>query len=112
MWYCPYFGAVLVRLEIYTIPIAISTSRVTMTTMAEMIKPWIIGRMPAFFMLEKEVFRPMAARAQTIRNLLAVFVPDTTAIGIGNTLTTKDMARKPRKNRGKIFTISFIPMRR
>ena len=34
-----------------------------------------MGRMPAFFMLAKEVFNPMAASAQTIRNLLAVLVP-------------------------------------
>ena len=61
-----------------TIPIPISTSSATMTTSAEMMKPWIMGRMPAFFMLEKEVFRPIAARAQTIRNLLAVLVPLTT----------------------------------
>ena len=34
-----------------------------------------MGRMPAFFMLAKEVFNPMVASAQTIRNLLAVLVP-------------------------------------
>ena len=61
-----------------TIPIPISTSSATMTTSAEIMKPWIMGRMPAFFMLAKEVFRPMAASAQTIRNLLAVLVPLTT----------------------------------
>ena len=44
-----------------------------MTTSAEMIKPWNIGRTPAFFILEKEVFRPIAAKAQTTRSLLAVF---------------------------------------
>ena len=61
-----------------TIPMPISTSSATMTTSAEIMKPWIMGRMPAFFMLAKEVFRPMAASAQTIRNLLAVLVPLTT----------------------------------
>ena len=61
-----------------TIPIPISTSSATMTTSAEIMKPWIMGRMPAFFMLAKEVFSPMAASAQTIRNLLAVLVPLTT----------------------------------
>ena len=61
-----------------TIPMPISTSSATMTTSAEMMKPWSMGRMPAFFILAKEVFRPMAASAQTIRNLLAVLVPLTT----------------------------------
>ena len=86
-----------------TIPILISTSSATITTSAEIMKPWIMGRMPAFFMLAKEVFRPMAAKAQTIRNLLMRFVPDTTAAGIGNTLATTDIARKPRINQGKIL---------
>ena len=31
----------------------ISTSSATITTSAEMMKPWIMGRMPAFFMLAK-----------------------------------------------------------
>ena len=61
-----------------TIPMPISTSSATMTTSAEMMKPWIMGRMPAFFILAKEVFRPMAASAQTIRNLLALLVALTT----------------------------------
>ena len=86
-------------------PIATSTSSATITTKAEMIKPWIMGRMPAFFMLEKDVFKPIAAKAQTIRNLLAVFVPDTTVAGIGNTLATIDIARKPRINQGNIFVM-------
>ena len=48
-------------------------------------KPWIIGRIPAFFILEKEVFKPIAAKAQTIRNLLARLVPETTTAGmVGN----------------------------
>ena len=67
-----------------------------------------MGRMPAFFMLAKEVFRPMAARAQTIRNLLALLVPDTTAAGMGKMLATMDIARKPRMNQGKIFTIEKL----
>ena len=56
----------------------ISTSSATITTSAEMMKPWIMGRIPAFFMLAKEVFKPMAASAQTIRNLLALLVALTT----------------------------------
>ena len=86
-------------------PIAISTSRATITTRAEMMKPWSMGRIPAFFMLEKEVFNPIADRAQTIRNLLTRFVVDTIVVGTGKTLATIDMARKPRMNQGKIFLI-------
>ena len=62
-----------------------------------------MGRMPAFFMLAKEVFRPMAARAHTIRNLLAAFVPDITLAGMGKMLATMDMARNPRINQGNIL---------
>ena len=83
----------------------ISTNNATTTTSAEIIKPWIIGRIPDFFMLEKEVFKPMAAKALTMRNLLTVFVPDTTAVGIENMLATIDIARKPRINQGNIFAI-------
>ena len=86
-----------------TMPIAISTKRATTTTKAEIIKPWTIGRIPAFFMFEKEVLSPMAASAHTMRNLLAVFVPDTTGAGIEKTLAATDMARKPKINQGNIF---------
>lgn len=86
----------------YTRPMQISTTNATTTTNAEMIKPWIMGRMPDFFILEKEVFRPMAASAHTIRNLLVALVPDTTAVGMGNRLATRAIAKKPRMNQGKI----------
>lgn len=55
-----------------------------------MINPCIIGRIPAFFILENEVLRPIAARAQTIRNLLNDFVVLTTLAGIGTMLATTD----------------------
>lgn len=98
----------------HTIPMPISTSNATITTSAEIMKPWIMGRMPAFFMLAKEVFRPMAASAQTIRNLLADLVPLTTCAGIGKMLATMDIARKPRMNQGNIFlmensALSWLP---
>ena len=64
-----------------------------------------MGRIPDFFILAKEVFRPMAARAHTIRNLLTVLVLATMAVGIETKLATTDMARKPRINQGKIFLI-------
>ena len=46
-----------------------------------MINPWSIGRAPDFFILEKEVLSPIAASAQTIRNLLEVFVNERTSEG-------------------------------
>ena len=84
--------------DFYTIPIAISTMSATMTTRAEMMEPWIIGRMPAFFMLEREVLRPIAAKAETMRNLLIFLVAATTAVGMVKMLATMDIARKPRMN--------------
>ena len=82
-----------------------------MTTRAEMMKPWSMGRMPAFFMLAKEVFRPMAARAQTIRNLLSFLAPLTTPAGMGRMLATRAMARKPRRNQGKILVMLKLAFR-
>lgn len=87
----------------YTIPIAISTPSATMTTNAEIMNPCIIGRIPAFFIFEKEVFKPIAASAQTIRNLLRAFVPDITVAGIGKILAMQDMITKPIINQGNIF---------
>ena len=66
--------------------------------------------MPAFFIFEKEVFNPIAAKALTIRNLLTLFVPETTKEGIENTLVKTDIARNPRINQGnilEIFTFAF-----
>ena len=82
---------------------AISTTRATITTNAEIIKPCIIGRNPDFFIFEKEVFKPIAASAQTIRNLLRAFVPDITVAGIGKILAMQDMITKPIINQGNIF---------
>lgn len=62
-----------------------------------------MGRIPDFFMLAKDVLRPIAARAQTIRNLLVALVAQTTSAGIEMMLATIDMARNPRINQGKIF---------
>lgn len=96
-------------LLIYTMPMATSTNSATITTNAEMINPWIMGRMPAFFRLEKEVFKPMAAKAQTMRNLLMDLVWDTTWVGMGNRLATIDMATKPKMNQGKILPMPPLP---
>ena len=41
--------------RVYTIPMQISTRRATITTRADMINPWIIGRIPDFFIEEKEM---------------------------------------------------------
>lgn len=89
----------------YTIPIATSTRSATITTNAEIMKPCIIGRIPDFFKLENDVFSPMADSAHTIKNLLVVFVPETTVVGIEKMLATMDIARKPRINHGKIFAM-------
>ena len=64
-----------------------------------------MGRIPDFFMLAKDVFRPMAAKAQTIKNLLMLLVVDTTAEGMGKMLATIDIARKPRINQGNILAM-------
>ena len=89
----------------HTMPIPISTRSATITTSADIIKPWIIGRIPDLFKLENDVFKPIAANALTIRNLLTLLVPLTTASGMENTLATTDIARNPRINQGNIFAI-------
>ena len=49
------------------------------------------------------MFRPIAASALTIRNLLTLFVPETNSAGSATILATTDMATKPRINQGNIF---------
>ena len=49
------------------------------------------------------MFKPIAASAQTIRNLLRAFVPDITVAGIGKILAMQDMITKPIINQGNIF---------
>ena len=61
--------------------------------------------MPAFFSFAKDVFKPIAANALTIRNLLTLFVSDTTTVGMGSKLATIDIAKNPRMNQGKILVI-------
>ena len=56
-------------------------------------------------MLEKEVLSPIAASAQTIRNLLNDFVFETNASGIEKTLATSDNAKNPKINHGNIFAM-------
>ena len=73
-----------------------------MTTSAEMIKPWIMGRMTDFFISPNEVFNPMAASAHTIKNLLIDFVVLTSSAGMAKMLATRDNAKKPKINHGKI----------
>ena len=51
-----------------------------------------------FFMLTKDVPRPIAAKAHTIRNLLIVLVVETTAAGTATKLATNDIATNPRMN--------------
>ena len=70
-----------------------------------MINPWIIGRMPAFFISLKDVLSPMAANALTIRNLLMLFVSETNPAGIVKMLAITDIPTKPKINQGKIFAM-------
>ena len=67
--------------------------------------PWIMGRMPDFFMSLKEVFNPIAASAHTIKNLLTDLEVETTAVGMGKILAMMDIAKNPKINQGKIFAI-------
>ena len=86
-----------------------STARATITTSAEMINPCIIGLIPDFFISDSEVFSPIAARAQTIKNLLTFFVEVTISAGMGNTLEAITIAKNPKMNHGKIFvSLKFI----
>ena len=82
---------------------AISTTNATTTTRAEIINPWTMGRMPDFFMLANEVFKPIAARAETMKNLLADLVCTSTGDGMVKMLATTDIATKATINQGKIF---------
>ena len=68
-----------------------------------MVKPCIIGLVPDFFMLEKDVLSPIAAKAQTIRNLLVRLVKETTVDGTVNTLATIAIPKNPRINQGNIL---------
>ena len=69
-------GVVSDEAYIYTMPIKYSTTMATMTTSAEMINPCSIGAMPDFFISLKLVLRPIAASAETMRNLLISFIPE------------------------------------
>ena len=80
-----------------------------MTTNAEMVNPCIIGLVPDFFILENDVLSPIAAKAQTIRNLLVRFVKETTDAGTVNMLATMAIPKNPRMNQGNIFVnLKFI----
>ena len=83
-----------------TMFIQISTRSATTTTNAEMINPCSMGFAPAFFMLEKDVFSPMAASAQTMRNLLVFLVIATNSAGMEIRLATITIAKNPKMNQG------------
>lgn len=82
-------------------PMAYSTAMATSTTSSEMIKPCSMGFRPALRMSEKLVFRPMAANAVTMRNLLISLSTEATEAGMYPRLFTPHRARKPRMNHGK-----------
>ena len=83
-------------------PIMYSTPMATRTTNVEMMKPCSMGLAPERQSDLKLVFRPMAARAATIRNLLMVFRPETSPAGRRPRLVSRDMARNARMNQGKM----------
>ena len=82
-----------------------STVMATMTTRTEIIKPWSIGAKPDFRISLKLVFKPMAAKADTMRNLLTSFMQMETDAGIIPKLFTAVKAKKPNINHGKIRVI-------
>lgn len=99
-----YFWLLLIATAPFqTIPNAISTKRATTTTKAEIINPCIIGLMPDFFISLNEVLSPIAASAQTIKNLLTDLVAETTSVGIENILAIIAIAKNPKMNHGKIL---------
>src|SRR5574344_2148614 len=89
----------------YTSPIKYSTAMATTTTSAEMMKPWIMGAMPDFRISLKLVFRPIAASADTMRNLLTSFMQEETRSGMTPRLLTAVRARNPKINHGIIAVI-------
>lgn len=95
----------VIRTGVYTIPIQYSTAMATITTSAEIIKPCTIGAIPAFFISLKLVFKPMAARAQTISSLLKSLAAVEIAAGINPRLLVIASARKPVINHGKMLRI-------
>ena len=72
----------------------------TITTAAEIIKPWTSGADPDFFISLKLVFRPMEASATTIRNLLIILEFLATLSGINPKL----LLDSPLLRRYNIFT--------
>ena len=77
-----------------------------------MMNPCSIGFAPERQRDLKSVFRPMAARAATIRNLLMVFNAAAVPAGIRPKEVSADMARKPKINHGKMdlmLTFTAVP---
>ena len=85
--------------------ITYSTAIATMTTNADIINPWSMGRKPELLISLKLVLSPMAASAATIKNLLVDFKAD--AILSENPIVLFITARaiKPNINHGMIFTM-------
>ena len=62
-----------------------------------------MGAKPDFFISLKLVLSPIAASADTIKNLLTSFIPEETACGITPKLLITARARNPRINQGIIL---------
>ena len=87
----------------YHTPSTCCIARLTRVMPARQQNPVKIGFPPAFTSLTIFVFRPMAAMAMTIRNLLKSFRGAVTAAGRENTVVTTDASTKKRTKYGKNF---------
>ena len=65
-------------------------------------KPWSMGLAPDLQRDLKLVFKPIAARAATIKNLLTVFIAAVKAAGRRPMLVKPDITRKKTINQGKM----------
>ena len=80
----------------------------TITTRVDMIKPWSIGVKPAFFMSLKLVFKPIAASAPTIKNLLRSLTVFEILAGTIPKLLIIASATNPKINQGKTDLILYF----
>ena len=89
---------------------AYSTPIATSTTKSEIMNPCSMGFAPERHSARKSVFKPIAASAATIKNLLMLFSTAASAAGISLRLVSADIAKKPRMNQGKIERMrTFTP---
>ena len=85
----------------YQTPITCCIPRLTAVIPAQQQKPVKIGFPPVLMSLTMLVFRPIAAIAMTIKNLLSVLSGSVTAAGRANTVVTTEASTKNRTKKGK-----------